>query len=194
MFCVQTRVFGVGLFHRPFTGGRRLASLVVYSSQTGNTQSVAEAIASALPKPVFCCPVLEAPDPADFDFVAIGFWAEFGRPDTHSRNFMRKLKRKRVGAFGTMGGDPKSVHGLQLARDVRLLLRRNYMETLYLCQGRIDVKVIENLLFTGKNLPGKLATPEQWARIEDSRSHPNEADLQAAADAFGSLKLTMAAG
>ena len=49
-----------------------MRSLVTYSSRTGNTRKVAEAIFEILPDPKEIHPVAEAPPPDDFDFIAIG--------------------------------------------------------------------------------------------------------------------------
>lgn len=164
-----------------------MASLVVYSSLSGNTRRLADAVARGLPSPVSVFPVESAPEPSRYAFVAVGFWVEHGEPDEASRRYMKRIRRQRVGAFGTMGADPKSVHGLRVAGQVRQLLRLNRVELVHLCQGRIDPEVIERLLFTGRVSSDLPVTPEQWARIAESRNHPNEQDFEEARLSFGAL-------
>ena len=58
-----------------------MKSLVVYSSQTGNTQKLAESVYAVLPGEKEIWPVDEAPAPENFDVVAAGFWLQAGKPD-----------------------------------------------------------------------------------------------------------------
>lgn len=167
--------------------GDDLSSLIVYSSLSGNTRKLADAVARALPSPVSVFPVNSAPDPSNYEMVVVGFWVEHGEPDSASQGYMKRLRRQRVGAFGTMGGDPQSIHGLRVVQRTRQLLRQNRLDVVHLCQGRINVKVIEKLLFTGKTNMDLKVTPEQWARINESRNHPNEQDLNEATQAFSVL-------
>ena len=46
-----------------------MKALIVYSTLTGNTQKVAEAIQKALPEGTACLSAKEAPDPAAYDLV-----------------------------------------------------------------------------------------------------------------------------
>ncbi len=55
--------------------------LVVYSSVTGNTRKVAEAIFQAMPPDSEIFPVESAPAPDAYDFVAVGFWGDRGTAD-----------------------------------------------------------------------------------------------------------------
>lgn len=52
--------------------------LLVYSSRTGNTKKVAEAIGEELG--ISAVPVEEKPAAADFDLVIAGFWSTAARP------------------------------------------------------------------------------------------------------------------
>ena len=49
-------------------------SLIVYSSNTGNTKKLAQAVYDSLTGSKELYPITEAPDPAGYDFVALGFW------------------------------------------------------------------------------------------------------------------------
>lgn len=55
---------------------------IVYSSITGNTRTVAEALAAVSGVP--CFPVRDAPDPADYDLLALGFWVRLGQADART--------------------------------------------------------------------------------------------------------------
>ena len=52
-----------------------MSTIILYSSLTGNTKSVAEAMASVMPEGTPCVPVKEAPaNLADYDTVFVGVW------------------------------------------------------------------------------------------------------------------------
>ena len=54
-----------------------MKSIILYSSLTGNTKSVAEAMASVMPEGTPCVPVKDAPENlADYDTVFVGFWVD----------------------------------------------------------------------------------------------------------------------
>ena len=53
-----------------------MKSLVVYSSKTGNTKKVAEAIYDALPEPKSIHPVEDTPSVDGVDFLVLGFWVD----------------------------------------------------------------------------------------------------------------------
>ena len=62
-------------------------SIVIYSSRTGNTKQVAEAIVGVLPEGTPCVPVNEAPaDLSQYDLVFMGFWADQGNADKAAKD------------------------------------------------------------------------------------------------------------
>ena len=74
---------------------------IVYSSCTGNTRKVAEALADTSGLP--CFPVRNAPEPDDFDMLALGFWVRKGLPDARALRYMERVRGKHVFFFGTLG-------------------------------------------------------------------------------------------
>jgi len=157
-------------------------ALVVYSSRTGNTRSVAAAIHAALQAPLphgaELHPVESAPLPDAFGFVALGFWVDKGRPDDKALEYMAKVQGQRVGFFGTMGASPDSEHGhgvLQAARDA---LAGNEILCEHLCLGKIDPAITKAM---SAHHP---MTPERKARIDTASTHPDGADCAAAAAVF----------
>ena len=67
---------------------------IVYSSCTGNTRKVAEALADTSGLP--CFPVRIAPEPDDFDILALGFWVRKGLPDARALRYMERVRGKHV--------------------------------------------------------------------------------------------------
>lgn len=162
-----------------------MKTLVVYSSRTGNTRKVAEAIAQALPNAEIY-PVRQAPDAEGYDFVALGYWVRRGGPDNASRTYMEAIKNSKVALFGTLGAWPDSPHAAQCRQRGEELLkepeRGNRVLGTFLCQGKVDPKVVEKVQERGDNKHPM--TPERMARLAEAAKHPDEEDLRQAQEAF----------
>ena len=73
-----------------------MKALVVYSSRTGNTRKIAEAIAAVLPG----CeihPVESAPAPEGYDLVAVGYWVDKGMPDAQAKAYLETVRDRECG-------------------------------------------------------------------------------------------------
>ncbi len=99
--------------------------LLVYSSVTGNTRMVAEAIRRVLPEETVFSPVTKAPSPEGFDFVAIGFWTHRGGPDPAAARYMETIRSRDMAFFGTMAAYPDSDHARSVAARAEALLAGN---------------------------------------------------------------------
>ena len=76
---------------------------VVFSSKTGNTQQLANAVAAALPKQELL--YTGAPNEAALaaDRLYIGFWTDKGSCNREIAAFLKQVKGKEVFLFGTAG-------------------------------------------------------------------------------------------
>ncbi len=158
---------------------------VIYSSVTGNTKRVAEAIFEALPEPKEIFNVKDAPsDLKDFGFVAYGFWVDKGTADSESRKYLKNLKGKQIALFGTLGAYPDSEHANMCKGKVRKLVEANNNQIIgeFLCQGKVDPKLIKWMEENMKNDKHHSMTPEREARLKEAEKHPDENDLKNAKD------------
>ena len=159
-----------------------MKTLVIYSSLTGNTKKVAQAVAGVLPDCTLL-PVEEAPScVAEYDLVAVGYWVDKGMPDGKTRRWLSGVKNARLAFFGTLGAWPDSDHAREcMARGEKLALepeRGNVVLGSWLCQGRIDPNVLEVMAkMAGSAHP---MTEERKARIEEAKKHPDENDCLSA--------------
>jgi flavodoxin len=149
-----------------------MKSLVVYSSQSGNTRKLAEAVFEALPGERALYPVDGAPDPVDYDFIAVGFWLMGGKPDPKSSEYLGKVWKKPLFLFATHGagaGSDHAIHGMALAKS---LASESDIRGTYSCQGEVNPKVIAKA--------SKKPEPPVWlADAPDADGHPNDADIEA---------------
>lgn len=83
---------------------------IIFSSPTGNTRLLADAIHDALPEEN--CNYFGVCENADTqsDILFIGFWTDKGTADKATLDLLEKLKNKRIFLFGTagFGGDEES--------------------------------------------------------------------------------------
>ncbi len=161
-------------------------SLVIYSSLTGNTKQVAEAVQSVIP----CCDIVSIDNiPENLDeyyFTAIGYWVDRGLPDAKSKKLIRSLKNMNVALFGTLGAYPDSPHAKGCIRDSETMLKttgkNNNVLGSFLCLGKIDPKLMDYMgKFMGDTHP---VTPERKARLLEAQTHPDNNDLENAKAVF----------
>ncbi|CAK7006016.1 MAG: hypothetical protein DELT_00239 [Desulfovibrio sp.] len=162
-----------------------MKSLIVYSSLTGNTKMIAEAVAKALPEGGYdIFPVAEAPAADGYDFVAIGYWVDKGMADAKCKEYMATVTGKKVALFGTLGVDPSHDHAKECAKKGEDMMREggNTVYGTFLSQGKIDPKIVEAMKKMAKDVHPM--TPERIARIEEAKKHPNEDDCRRATETF----------
>ncbi len=148
-----------------------MKSLVVYSSQTGNTRKLADAVFEALPGEKEIFPVDEAPDPSDYDFIAVGFWFMQGKPDPKSTEYLAKVGKESLFLFATHAagaGSEHAIHGMEVAKS--LAPESDILGT-YSCQGEASPKILEKA--------SKKPEPPVWlSDAPDANGHPNFADIE----------------
>jgi len=149
-----------------------MKSLVVYSSQTGNTRKLAEAVFDALAGEKVLYPVDEAPDPSGYDLIAVGFWLMKGKPDPKSSEYLGKIGEKPLFLFATHGagaGSDHAINGMELAKS---LASESDIRGTYSCQGEVTPKILEKA--------SKKPEPPVWfADAPDAAGHPDKSDIEA---------------
>ncbi len=149
---------------------------VIYSSKTGNTRKVAEAIHSSLPDGAILHDVTNAPTPTDYDLIFMGFWVDKGTANLEAQEYMKQLNGQRVALFATLGAYPDSDHAKQCLTNAADLVPTCTVVDTFICQGAIDPKLIEWMKTLPANDPHGPNDDRRklWA---DAESHPDEMDL-----------------
>ena len=151
---------------------------IIYSSKTGNTRQVAEALTAATNFPLFA--VQEAPNIAAYPILALGFWVRRAWPDDLMLNFMQGITAKQIFFFCTHAAWPESEH-IQRCRDnVSNLLEKNKNKILgcFTCQGKVPEDSSGNI-----SLHHPL-TEERLHRLQEAKKHPNQEDCLQAVESF----------
>lgn len=157
--------------------------LVVYSSRSGNTETVARAIHAALGPECALAEAAAAPPPEKFDFIALGFGIYNGWPDGDMRAYMKRCRHQDVGIFLTLGAPPDSEAAHWYIGRAEGLLENCTTRAKFVCQGR----------YTGEHLARMKSRPatsphawneERAARAAEAMKHPDATDLATAAERF----------
>ena len=145
---------------------------VVYSSLTGNTEKLAEAIKNRVDTCYFGNPSDEA---LTADIIFVGFWAIGGSCGDNIKEFLQKLSGKKVFIFGTVGyGNTKEFYDGILDKVKENVPSSNTIIGTYACQGKVSDSTQAKI---------KEKKPEMYEAIKDklaeSVNHPNEQDISA---------------
>jgi flavodoxin len=161
--------------------------LVVYSSKTGSTKKVAEAIYESLPYKKTLSKVEDQPDFKNFDVILIGGWADRGTIDKKAMDYIGTIKNKKVAYFITLGAYPDSEHANSiLEKTSKSIEEHNELMGHFICQGKIDSKITE--MFEKFPVDHPLAMNDERRKMHQIASkHPDENDLSNAKNTFLAL-------
>lgn len=149
-----------------------MKTLVVYSSQTGNTKKLAEAFYETIQGEKKISPVDQAPDPADYDLIAVGFWLQAGKPDPKTMEYLPKIGiGKRLFFFATHGAAVGSDHVKNALAHARRLAQNAEMAGTFTCQGEVNPKVLEKV-------KAKPQPPAWLDNAPGAVGHPDNADIE----------------
>lgn len=141
---------------------------IVYSSVTGNTQQLAEAINTQVSAD-YCGKVDDSA--LDSDIIFVGFWAVGFSCDGNIEAFLKKLQGKKIFLFGTAGYDDKEEFFAKILDAVKAHIdSSNTIVGEFMCLGKVSPKKQEGLKEAGKfdGMKDTLARGEV---------HPVQADL-----------------
>lgn len=154
--------------------------LVCYSSKTGCTKRIAEAIQAREPS-WDCLPIDQVASLEKYDLVFLGGWIDKGAYDAKTSAFIELLSDKAVAFFFTLGAYPTSKHAYDCIQNIRQALeeRKNTVINHFHCQGAIDPKLIEWMKGLGEE---HAHAPDKYReqRWKDASLHPNQEDCNAA--------------
>ncbi len=158
-----------------------MKSLVLWSSRTGNTKAVAEAIYEALPgEKDIMEEGRQGKDLSSYDLIFVGFWGYRRGADPVAQTTLSSLEHQNVAIFATAGTYPDSEPAkMYLANAAALLPASSTCVGTFICQGRVNSFHQKKI----QGLPQETAhtmDPARLARLEEAEKHPNESDFAAA--------------
>lgn len=146
---------------------------IVYSSRTGNTALLAQAIREALP--AGNCLYFGAPDSRalEADTIYVGFWTDKGTCDEAVTRFLQSITGQKVFLFGTAGFGGAPAYFDQILGRVKENLKGADIVGSYMCQGKMPEAVRSRYLAMEES-PRRTAMLENF---EQALSHPDARDL-----------------
>ena len=154
--------------------------VVIYSSRTGNTKKVAEAVLSGLPDGTMMIAAEDIQQVAEYDLIFMGYWVDKGTADITAQEAMAKISGKMVAIFATSGAYPDSRHAKDsLANGASCFGEDCTVLGAFICQGAVDPQLIERARSRPADHHHAL-TPERIQRWNDASSHPDDTDLDKA--------------
>ena len=151
--------------------------LVVYASETGNTERVAKEIYSAIhSEEKELLQIRNWSGQSDGDIYFIGFWVNHSSCSIEIMDLLLSLHGKTVALFGTCGmGDSPAYHKLLENQILAFLPSDNRYMGAYFCRGKMSPEIRQSYdRFRGD----KAATWEKMMQeYEASSTHPDNQDL-----------------
>lgn len=147
---------------------------IVYSSRTGNTALLAQAIRESLPQEE--CLHFGGPDSKALaaETIYVGFWTDKGSCDEETSRFLKSLDHQQVFLFGTAGfGGAPSYFEQILGRVREQLGPEVQVIGTYMCQGRMP-QAVRTRYEAMEDSPRRTAMLENFDR---AISHPDQQDL-----------------
>lgn len=152
---------------------------IIFSSVTGNTKLLADALRETLPKDA--CDYFGTSEnvPTDSQLLYVGFWTDKGNADNATLALLQKLRNKKLFLFGTAGFGISEAYFRKVLDRVRESVdASNTIVGEYMCQGKMPQAVKERYL-------KMKAQPEHPANLDAlienfdrALPHPDAADLE----------------
>lgn len=160
--------------------------LIIYSSQTGNTKAVAEAIYEEFKDYATLIPMDQAKNYKleNYDYVFAGFWVDKGYPNKEAMDFLKSIRNCNIGLFATLGAYPYSMQASRVFyRAGEVIDESNRVIGTFICQGGIPKEKLDEINSRPPSHP-RYPTPIQTLARNIGQQHPNEEDFTAARKLF----------
>lgn len=153
---------------------------ILFSSNTGNTKLLAEAIREALPTE--CCDYYGdcAANEPESDMLYVGFWTNKGIADDNALSLLKTLRNKEIFLFGTagFGGSETYFKGI-LDKTKKAIDASNTVVGEFMCQGKMPQSVRERYEKM-KEQPDHMHNIDAMIEnFDKALAHPDDNDLNA---------------
>ena len=149
----------------------------MYSSATGNTRLLAEAIKASLPDQE-CIYYGDVCD-MDADLYFIGFWCDKGDACLPVKNYLSTLHHKKIVLFGTCGFGGSNEYFSQIKQRVKTNINNdNEVISCFITQGKMGQSVLKRYEAMKANDPNNSVIDMMINNFHIAKNRPNENDLQ----------------
>jgi flavodoxin I len=152
---------------------------ILFSSLTGNTKKLADAIHETLPEEG--CEyfgAIKTPVPSS-ELLYIGFWTDKGNADNETLTLLSTLKNRRIFLFGTAGFGGSDAYFQKILGQVRQSIDpSNTIIGEYMCQGKMPQSVRERYMKMKENPEHPAKLDALIKNFDCALSHPDSDDLE----------------
>ena len=151
---------------------------IIFSSKTGNTAELANAIRDALPQEncdYFGTSEIEEPVS---EMLYIGFWTDKGNADGATLKLLETLKNKKIFLFGTAGFGGSEEYFQRILNNVKTSIdASNTIVGEYMCQGKMPQSVRDRYVLM-KAQPDHMPNIDMLIEnFDQALTHPDKNDL-----------------
>lgn len=154
---------------------------IVYSSRTGNTAQLAQAVKEACPGEscVYFGDAASAPAQAkEAPFLFVGFWTDRGSCDTQTAQFLKGLTGRSLFLFGSAGYGAEEAYYARILEAVRQHIGpSNRLAGTFMCQGRMSAAVRQKYEKMLEEEPQAEQIRRMIENYDRSATHPDAGDL-----------------
>lgn len=152
---------------------------VVFSSLTGNTRMLADAVRDALGDENCEYFGTDKSRAAKSDMIYVGFWTDKGGADKDTIELLKSLKNKRIFLFGTAGFGGSEEYFRKILDTVKQdISDDNIVVGEYMCQGKMPQSVrkrYEKMKLEPNHMPNLDMLIDNF---DKALSHPDKTDLE----------------
>ena len=153
---------------------------IIFSSVTGNTKLLANAIRDALPQENcdYFGTSSNRENPTS-ELLFIGFWTDKGTADENTLNLLKALRDKKIFLFGTAGfGGSEEYYQKILAKTKEAIDSSNTSVGEFMCQGNMPLSVKERDVKMIEEHGHKPNLDALLENFDSALSHPDANDLE----------------
>ena len=152
---------------------------IIYSSRTGNTRLLAEAIRESLPADLCDHFGTDEAGAVESEKLYVGFWTDKGTADEAALALLKRLKNKKIFLFGTAGFGGSDVYFEKILGQVKQSIdSSNAVIGEYMCQGKMPQSVRERYVKMKENPEHPANLDMLIANFDCALSHPDMDDLE----------------
>ena len=152
---------------------------ILFSSLTGNTKKLADAIHKTLPEEG--CEyfgAIKTPVPSS-ELLYIGFWTDKGNADNETLTLLSTLKNRRIFLFGTAGFGGSDAYFQRILGNVKSAIdSSNTIVGEYMCQGKMPQSVRERYVKMKENPEHPDNIDALIENFDKALSHPDADDME----------------
>ena len=167
--------------------------MIVYSSNTGNTEIIAQAIKEELNEN--SCIYYGKPagiSTQDAEIIFVGFWVFMGSCTEEMKRYLGSLENKKIFLFGTAGWGGEAVYFEKILTDVKQYISEsNTILDSFMCQGKMTHNVLERYQKMLVEQPDNINTQNMIENYHIALSHPDIQDVEAVKLLVKSLLFTI---